>query len=1189
MLDLHRASAGSGKTYALARKYIWFLITISQEGEPRRLRTDAELADSARHILAVTFTNKATNEMQQRIVDKLFSLGNSPVEYGRDAQGNPQISKPDYMREFAGTLGVDPKRVAAVCRKALSLLLENYSDFKVSTIDSFFQLVLRTFAYESDLNDAYQVELDSEFLSQVGVDGTLEEIDANEGDRATPYWIRRLMERGEKRWNIFSREKSTMPGVSNPYTEFVKSVQRLDNEEYKLIRDEMEDYFSSSPDFISLYEGLACKYEKPVKEAFREMRDICSDILSFLPGELQGVGSRTVLGQLISRLRRFAKPGEKDWRSDPDKKLKVEQYFVSGYGEDSAAFRKILAPYGGLAGKLSEAMARLQSAFETWTAARTSPDFCHWMLYSANIPYLALFSIASRKRQEYLDEANAVELGETSMILHGVIGDSDAPFIYERLGSTLNHFLVDEFQDTSRLQWENLRPLLTESLSRDNGNLIIGDAKQSIYRFRNADPSLITSVVPEQFGAMVNPIGNRPEENTNFRSSQRIVQFNNSFFEYLVRCLDSTASAEDGRRLFGPLYANVVQTPNKSESAGYVEIALPGPTQGKRRKDAPERQGFNEWMLERVPRLVASLVARGYRQKDIAVLVSRHSEAESMIASFIDYNSGLGPDDSPISFVSEQSLKLANSPSVKIIVGVLQNLAKGFRPQINEGDERLKKGVGNWADIESSFKFFAMGREGMSRAELLDAYLNERPGLDNIGNVLSRLQSMALPALVEASVAAFVPEQARRRDAVFIAAFQDLLLEYCDGHPTDVASFLKWWERKSESASISSPEETDAVRVMTVHKSKGLEFDCVIIPFANWDMADAAGSSKTEWRWVKPERISHPDQDMKLPPYIPVETSALMQSTTHRTLLDDFHDMVKMDRLNSAYVAFTRASRELYVFANDPDALSGGDAAVDSGTVAGRFKTGRYLADFFNLVTGSEFNADRSDRTRVCASDFNVAEGETPDHPVILTVGTPGVPPGQTSDEPDGDIIRFDDYRSILPEADELRYRQADLPAVVEAQDIEDDIAPAELDPRSEGNIKHAVLQYVRTAVDLPAAVRHVCASGLLDPHMAEGIRAELTEALANPEVAPWFDGKARVIAERPILMKGRVTRRPDRILVFPDKHAVVVDYKFGKHDDSGKYRRQIGRYVALLAKTGLFKSVEGYIWYVNEHIIEKV
>ena len=179
MLDLHRASAGSGKTYTLAKKYIWYLITISPEGAPRRLRTDAELADSAHHILAVTFTNKATNEMQLRIVDKLFELATRAPEWKKDRSGVSRIVAPDYMGDFTTALHEGPERVAAVCRKALSILLENYSDFKVSTIDSFFQLVLRTFAYESELNDTYQVELDSEFLSQVGVDGTLEEIDAN--------------------------------------------------------------------------------------------------------------------------------------------------------------------------------------------------------------------------------------------------------------------------------------------------------------------------------------------------------------------------------------------------------------------------------------------------------------------------------------------------------------------------------------------------------------------------------------------------------------------------------------------------------------------------------------------------------------------------------------------------------------------------------------------------------------------------------------------------------------------------------------------------------------------------------------------------------------------------------------------------------------------------------------------------
>jgi len=1178
MLDLHRASAGSGKTYTLAKKYIWYLITISPEGAPRRLRSDTELADSARHILAVTFTNKATNEMQLRIVDKLFELATRTPVWKKDAGGATRIVSPDYMDDFTSTLHEGPERIAAVCRKALSILLENYSDFKVSTIDSFFQLVLRTFAYESELNDTYQVELDSEFLSQVGVDGTLEEIDANAADRHTPYWIRKLMDRGESKWNIFSRQYSDDIFSANPYLDFVKSVCRLENEEYKLIRGEEEAYFASNPDFIRLYEEMAEKYETPVRQAFLALRRECAETCKMLPVEIAQAGSCTAVGQLVSRLRKLSVAPKSGWSVCPDET--INKYFCTEYLEKPAV-AKALRPYDVAA--LSAGIMRCARAFAGWERAWNNVEFRHWRLYSVNLPYLALFSIVSRKRQEYLNETNAVELGETSMILRSVIGDSDAPFIYERLGTYLNHFLIDEFQDTSRLQWENLRPLLVESMSRDNDNLIIGDAKQSIYRFRNADPSLITTVVPEQFGNAVNSLGSSPEENTNYRSRLRVVQFNNSFFEYLVSRLDREASLSNGqRRMFGPLYNNVVQTPFKKAAEGYVEVTLSGP----RQKD------FGEYVLARVPELVKSLVARGYRQKDIAVLVSSNRDGEAVIRSFVDYNAALEEAGGEIRFVSEQSLKVAGSRAVKIILGVLENMARGFNPEIRVGEECRKKGVGSWSEMESSFKFFAMGHEDMSMADALDAYLDERPDMERLSNVLDSMQSLAIPAIVEAVVASFIPVALRKDDAVYIAAFQDLVLEYCDGHPTDIGSFLKWWERRSRTASISSPEDTDAVQVLTVHKSKGLEYDCVIIPFADWNFADNVSSFKKEWRWVRPAVVSHPEIDM--PPYIPVETTEALESTSHSSLLYDYYDMVKMDALNSAYVAFTRAGRELYIFCDDRNALAGGPGKSRgsddlSGMQPEYFKLGRYLYDFINGLPGRMEGLANDDMTRLEAVDVTEDMPADDTTPYVARAGIPSPGVSRRDDCGADASCVIGDYMSVVPGGDELKYRQGDIPDVIDAEDVPDEEDPADMDPRSEGNLKHAVLELVRVPEDLPVAIRHLCITGLMPLSVAASVENSLRNGLEKPTVARWFDGKARVINERPILKAGQVSRRPDRILVYPDGHAEVVDYKFGKYDTKGKYRRQIGGYVRRLSETGMYTRVEGYLWYVNADIIEHV
>lgn len=1186
MLELYRASAGSGKTYTLAKKYIWYYLTITPEGERTRLRSDAELADSARHILAVTFTNKATNEMQMRIVDALRSLAVRPPEYG-ERGGRPVIKSPEYMQDFIDDLGVSWQRIAQTSAKGLAILLENYSDFNVSTIDSFFQQVLRTFAYESEINDTYQVEIDGEYLSQVSVDATLEEIDQNQADTDTPFWVRTIMARTDKKWNMFANGKSSSK-KDNPYSEFVKSVGRLDNEEYKLIRSEIEDYFDSGVDFRQLYADLVEKYETPVRQAFAEMRRVFRALYAVLPAELLALNGQNTLGKMTAACRKVLSR-DKDhilkWNQALDSKdmPKLETAHL-----DHKKMKEWFVKNPEAEADIRPRAQRAIDALETWKSMLASPEFSHWRLYSVNLPYFALFGIVTRKRREYLDEMNALELSETSTILRGVIGDTDAPFVYEKLGTRLNHFLIDEFQDTSRLQWENLSPLLAESLSRDNGNLVIGDAKQSIYRFRNADPSLITTVVPESFGETVVTRGNDPSENTNYRSDLRVVQFNNSFFEYLVRRLDQEAAAKgEGRRQFGPLYANVVQTPNKTAPQGYVELRLSGDSKSK----------YDPEALRQTASLVAELIGRGYLQKEIAVLVKTNNEGEDVIQTFVEYNS-TRPEGAPeIRFVSEQSLKIASSKAVRIILGVLGNMARGSNPKINRDEEERNRSVGKWSELMANFKYYSIGRLDIPLAERLDSFIEEGARFDALTELLSRMQSLAIPAIVEAVAAAFLPEELRRRDAVYLAAFQDRVLEYCENHPTDVASFLRWWERKSKSASISSPEDTDAVQVVTVHKSKGLQYRCVIVPFTDWDMADSIPAHKSEWRWVRPEVVAH--DSLPMPPRIPVETSQSMAATSHARLLDEYLDMLKMDYLNSAYVALTRAERELYVFgvaAKAPKVVGDDDQEAGEKKKGGNKKAsattlGNYLYDFVAEAMCRQTDATAKTDPRL-AGDC-VATSDT--RGLTVTIGTKrdDVTEGR---KPQSPMSVIGDYRAVKSPSF-LKYREEDLAAVL-ADDDNDaadggegagEVDVDELDPRSEGNIKHAVLELVGVPSDLPHAVRHLQITGVVPAGMAASILASLGEALATPQARHWFDGSARVINERPVLKKGHVSRRPDRLLVYPDGHAEVVDYKFGRIDTSGKYRRQIGRYVSRLAETGRYTAVYGFIWYVNEGVVHKV
>lgn len=1157
MLQLQRASAGSGKTFTLAKKFIWFLIAIKEDGKPWRLRTSREIADGLGRILAITFTNKATNEMKQRIVAKLADLSRAANEEITDEL----LKSVAYLKDFSDDLNASPQAVGIACREALSVLLNEYSDFRVSTIDSFFQSILRTFAYESNLNDSYQVEIDTDYLATAAIDATLDTINnPRKNESSASIWLKLLMNEAANsgsQWNVF--QKSETP--QSIYTRLRRSIHRLESEEFKGVRKELDNYFESSEDedpLAKAYVSLKTKMETPLREALKEAQENCARLVAMLNSE--GIDP---------------KEGCQRWFDTHIRKLPLLNFndtstkapFKSLTISDSKPLLKkgVASPH---AAELNRTAAIMYEAYSLWLELRESKEWRHWSVYAPLLPYLGLLGEARQKMLEYLESNNMIQLGETNSMLKRIIGEDDTPFIYERLGTAINHYLIDEFQDTSRMQWENLRPLLLENDSRGQDNLIIGDAKQSIYRFRNADPSLITTSVPESFPRHL-AAGMSKKDNTNWRSDRRIVEFNNFFFKSLVNEIESLGKDTLD---FSNLYSNVVQYPSHREEKGYVEIRF----LNQESNTDNESEGSDEEVspLSGVGPLISSLLERGYDCRDIALLVDTNQLGKDVIAAIVAYNASLPAGMKKIDFISEESLLVSSAEAVGIIINVLRQMIGGSQSDEKEGDERH-----DWSEIRTNFSFYSLRHPEMTVAEQISGFLKEDSPEESVNRMLSSMQTVALPALIEAITENFVPENLRRSQAVFIAALQDMVLEYCERYAADVASFLNWWDSKGKDKSISSPEGTDAVQIMTVHKAKGLEFKCVIMPFATASMTPLR---KSEWRWVRPADCF---SEAGLPPFLPVETTSALEKTEHADVYHKYFDLYMMDRLNSTYVAFTRAVSELYIITKTPKRA---DSSI-----------GYYLKEICGNADNYIAQYDSKETEEYMLPEGISHWNDTND---VLTFGEKPEILKKNNDleNLDGELV-IEEY-GVDSSPAILQYVESDMdtsPSVGQEDSEESDVDPdtstlmpeaADTDPRSEGNLLHAIMGMVKTTDDLHRAVLSMKTRGLITRAQAQEWEPMLLEALEKPEIKDWFNGEWRVLNERSILIPRSPDRRPDRIMISPDsRKAVILDYKFGGETHSNAYVKQVRNYISAFKEATGIKDVKGYLWYVRAELLTEV
>ena len=1049
---IYRSSAGSGKTYTLVKEYLKLVLN------------DTE---SFKNVLAVTFTNKSAGEMKSRIIEALTKL----------SRGEAAELKERLVSE--GVKGNIESSSAFVLKN----ILHKYSYFSVSTIDSFFHKVIRSFARELKLQLGYNIELDQQAVLDKITDKLLD--DAGIDSELTGFledFIYYSID-DEKGWKIDLKIKDLAREIFSE-----RYMIRQGGARYPEGRTKLKEFIGTLFAIKNDFEGRM----KLISTDAGNLIDEYSLAIDDFPYKRTGFMNYLINNIITGKFE----PGQRAREASID----INKWF----GKNSKPAVKPAAE-AGLYDLLVSAVENYDTNFVKYNTASQ---------LIKTIYITGIFKDLTDKLKKYRDDNNVLLISDINNLLLNVISGDSSPFVYEKIGSFYRNFLIDEFQDTSTFQWRNFFPLIENSLSENNASLIVGDVKQSIYRWRNGNMKLLLEEVKNDLAGFNESI---KEEtlNTNFRSKKRIVEFNNIFFKTASEICTSEAPEEESA-VITKAFADTAQIPADSSDEGYVNVKF-------YRNDPETEVTSREFSVAAMISNIKQLLLNGYRQKDIMVLVRNNSDAVEAAHSLIDAR---------LKVVSSDSLLLTNSPKVRLLINI--------------------------------FKYIVDTNNVIARAEILYNYLiyikNENIGLNEIftdhlknengsslfnkfipkgffdergGDVNNKLSGLGVYDLAEELITHFGLGDTAD---TYLIRFLDVLKKYSGENNSDVYGFINWWDDNKQDNTIIVPDEEDAVRVMTIHKAKGLQAPVVFIPFANWEFGLNANRNMI---WVS----SNEQPFDTLPAYF-VKASSALQESYFASDYNEESALTYLDNLNLMYVAFTRAEEKLFIGIPQKGKESFNARKVIYETITNSPE----LAESFDAQNYLYENGFVNDKVK--KSDKDSLYGS-------YRIGQ--MVSGNIFDK----IIVKPEFENYVPEN---KRKLKEL--------------------KNRGIIIHKALSFISNsnAGEIEKASQKLVLLGLITEEQRVDLTDELLKIMAIGKVKNWFDSE-NVMNERDIILTDGSIYRPDKVIINNDK-AVIVDYKSGGKKD--EHIKQIKRYGEILGEMG-FKEIEMNLFYLNELKIETV